>query len=506
MSQKMKTLFIVPNNDAEAIKIQEILAREGKIKGKDFVVTEQGWGSSWENLEEPIKEIIKDYDKVYGIELKGKILGENCENIDHHIYYEGENREEYKKEKTSLEKIADILGTKLTIEEQFYVANDVEYIPGMRKLGQNLGLSEQDVAEFVEKVNNDEAKAQGITNEIKEMARRAIEKGYIYDQRLIVIDIPEIKAMREVTNILYKMGKHGDMYHETTVINIHDKEGRIVVFGKREGIIDELIKKYPEKSWTGGEQTHGYFGIQLDGIEEKENIAKEIVGFLEEKMLGYHRLVEKGDIIETKNYGLNLNVHQVDNPEVFYQAICAAKGGNDHGDYVHTYDPKEYEDMKLFIVNAGVAGIAVKKDGDVVSVFKNPDMAQKDDIERINRELLLTAINNGGRKLDCFDGFLPELYSKFGFSPACRLKFNDEFAPEKWNYERDGRPNVIFMVHNGDTVDEIKRKQEQGGYDKYEEIKNKALYVEDYDEAVELVNAKLAETDENREKREGYFR
>jgi hypothetical protein len=30
----MKTLFIVPNNDAEALKIQEILKREGKKRVK----------------------------------------------------------------------------------------------------------------------------------------------------------------------------------------------------------------------------------------------------------------------------------------------------------------------------------------------------------------------------------------------------------------------------------------------------------------------------------------
>jgi hypothetical protein len=47
----MKTLFIVPNNDAEALKIQEILKREGKKEGEDFVITNQQWGASWDKLE-----------------------------------------------------------------------------------------------------------------------------------------------------------------------------------------------------------------------------------------------------------------------------------------------------------------------------------------------------------------------------------------------------------------------------------------------------------------------
>jgi hypothetical protein len=304
--------------------------------------------------------------------------------------------------------------------------------------------------------------------------------------------------MREVTNILHEMGKHGDMYHETTVIYIHDKEGRIIVFGKRDGIIEELIKKYPEKSWTGGEETHGYFGIQLGETDEKNKIAVEIIDFLEEKVLGYHRLVEQEDIIKTENHGPNLNIHYIDDPEVFNRAICAAKGYNEHGAFVHTYEAEEYKDMKLFIVNAGAAGIAVKKDGDVVSVFKNPDMAQKDDIEKINKELLLTAIDNGGKKLDCFDGFLPELYSKFGFEPGCRIEFNDEFAPEGWDFERDGRPDIIFMIHNGDTAEEIKRKQASGEYKNYVDVKETIPYAENYDQAIEFVNEKLIEREKEK--------
>lgn len=51
----------------------------------------------------------------------------------------------------------------------------------------------------------------------------------------------------------------------------------------------------------------------------------------------------------------------------------------------------------MFLVNAGCAGCAVTKDGDIVSVFKNDDMAQKDDVEKISTALLLTAIENGGK-------------------------------------------------------------------------------------------------------------
>lgn len=34
---------------------------------------------------------------------------------------------------------------------------------------------------------------------------------------------------------------------------------------------------------------------------------------------------------------------------------------------------------------------------------------------------------------------------KHGFIPVCKVPFNDEFAPDGWNFERDGRPFIIFL-------------------------------------------------------------
>jgi hypothetical protein len=492
----MKILFIAPNNDAEGIAIQEMLKRNNQ----EYVVTNQQWGASWEQLEEEIKKKIPGYERIYGIELKGNLPSDNCVNIDHHVYYEegDEAKNKELKFRSSLRQVADILGTELTEEELFYEANDVGYIPEMRKLGEELKMSETEISAMIRKINEDEAKAQGVTDEIRMIAREAIDNGYIYDERLIWIDLSDFRAMREATNILYRMGKHKDMLYETTVIDTHDGGNRIIVFGNREKIIRMLTELYPESSWSGGKEEHGYFGIQLKDQKKKGALAKEIRYLLEEKILGYHRLVEKSDIVHSENYGPNLNIHQIGNPTVFHRAIGQAKSGNEYGSLVHTYGPEEYGKMKLFVVNAGAAGIAIKKDGDIVSVFKNPDMANKDLIEKISNVLLIESIKNGGRKLDCFDGFLPELYSKFGFTPIARLKFNDEFAPEKWDYERDGRPNIIFMAHNGESLEEVLRKQESGGYIKYREIKEGVPFVADYEQASEMVGGFLSRQDEKR--------
>jgi len=487
-----KTLFIVPNNDAEALKIQEMLTKYGA----EFLVTNQAWGASWTKLEDSIKQELKNYEKVYGIELQGEMVDENCENIDHHKYYKiGDEQNSEQKIDSALGQVAKLLRHELTTEEKFYEANDTGYIPEMEKLAVELKLSPEESEKFIEQVNFDEEKMQGVTSEIREMAQHAVDDAYVYDERLVWIDLPDFKAMRPVTNILYRMGKYKNMLYDTTVIGANDGPGRLVVFGNKEKIVESLTGIYKEGSWSGGNDEYGYFGIQFKELKQKEEISREIRGYLEEKVLGYHRIVERGDIIKTENYGPGLHIHELKNSEKFYEAINSAKKDNEYGSFVHAYERDEYKKMKLFVVNAGAAGVAVKK-GDIVSVFKNPDMALKDSIERINNTLLVTALKNGGERLDCFDGFLPELYAKFGFVPCARLKFNDEYAPEGWNFERDGKPNILFMGHNGDTLDEIYKKQENKSWTKYADVRENVPFVEDYDQASEVVSEFLKNRDE----------
>ena len=70
IKMKNNMVFVVPKNDAEAIRIAEILINQ-EIK---VLVTAQTWGASWENLEKSIKEELETLQhshQIYGIELKG---------------------------------------------------------------------------------------------------------------------------------------------------------------------------------------------------------------------------------------------------------------------------------------------------------------------------------------------------------------------------------------------------------------------------------------------------
>lgn len=184
------------------------------------------------------------------------------------------------------------------------------------------------------------------------------------------------------------MGKYVDMGYNNVVVSSIDKVNnrRIVYFGNRE-IINELNQNMEDIKirWTGGEPESGFFGIQLSEGEDFEQTSERMRWLLEERTLGYHRIVKNEDIItsqETPKYGKNIRVHEIANPQTFHTAISTSQDNNAHSAFVHVYDPEEYAEKRMFLVNAGCAGCAVTKDGDIVSVFKNDDMAQKDDVEK----------------------------------------------------------------------------------------------------------------------------
>lgn len=138
----------------------------------------------------------------------------------------------------------------------------------------------------------------------------------------------------------------------------------------------------------------------------------------------------------------------------FANSIQFAKEKNLHGAYVTQYSINEYKNMSLFLSDDGNVGVALhdtEYGTDIVSVFKNPDVKVKKAVSSI----LLTSIENGGNKLDNFDGKLSEMYAQHGFIPVARCAFNEEFAPSDWNYERDGKPDIIFWIHDGNNVDTI---------------------------------------------------
>lgn len=165
----------------------------------------------------------------------------------------------------------------------------------------------------------------------------------------------------------------------------------------------------------------------------------------------------------------------------FADLITESKKSTPFGSSVYVYPPEEYSKMKLFIAKDGLSGVAVKPDGDIVSVFSHSD-------SKAGRAAMELAISAGGKKLDCFDTILPAYYSAHGFRAVSRLKWDDSQAPEGWDKNtyakhNNGQPDVVFMVYDPSYFGQYSKKQ--------------GKYATSYDQAVNM--QKLASNKAQRE-------
>lgn len=121
---------------------------------------------------------------------------------------------------------------------------------------------------------------------------------------------------------------------------------------------------------------------------------------------------------------------------------------------VWVYGEDEYRKMRLFTTEDGSAGFALKDGDEIVSVYSHGGPQNR----AVGQALLATAVAQGGRRLDCFDTILPRLYARAGFVPVARLAWDDEEAPDGWDYDtyerfNNGRPDVVFMAYDPEAVD-----------------------------------------------------
>lgn len=171
-------------------------------------------------------------------------------------------------------------------------------------------------------------------------------------------------------------------------------------------------------------------------------------------------------------------------PQVFTAALDDAIKANKHGLMVSPKTPQELADSGAvtFMTNDGLAGAAVTADGDIEAVFKNP----ASQIKRASAPLMLNAIENGGRKLDCYGIGLVNNYNTFGFEPVARVAWNPEYAPEGWTYG----PKDVYVMKLSDGVDaaavkaRLGLKESEGGFHAWTQPELDALPEMDYDEAL----------------------
>ena len=253
-------LIVTPINDGEATQIAKIL-KEKNIK---TLITSQGWGASWNELEPEIKKEIEEYKnkgyKIFGVELQGQ-APEGAVNIDHHIY-DGDDRTN---ELSSLEQVAQLVNHKLSLFEEFVSANDKGFIPAMYKLAKTKNLSEEETQKMIEKVRLQDRAAQGITPEQEKIAEKAIEEAEVSD----LLTVVRMSHSKTATVCDRLWGSYENLL-------ILSEDGEVNFFGCQKVIkkLSDLVKG----SWSGGDLDHdngfwgGYPPQDLDIEKEVKNL------------------------------------------------------------------------------------------------------------------------------------------------------------------------------------------------------------------------------------------
>jgi len=108
--------------------------------------------------------------------------------------------------------------------------------------------------------------------------------------------------------------------------------------------------------------------------------------------------------------------------------------------FLTIYSAQEYKASKsaCYLSEDKQSGYAITGENDLISVFSLPGAKQGQDAVK-------SAIENGAVTLDCMDGYLPRFYATFGFVEYSRAAWDEQYAPGDWDYERFGRPDIVFM-------------------------------------------------------------
>ena len=132
----------------------------------------------------------------------------------------------------------------------------------------------------------------------------------------------------------------------------------------------------------------------------------------------------------------------ISDPEAFLDSIKKSS----RKEMLTDYTIEDLENMKTYKLDGYDIGYALKQDdegnyNEIVSVFNNSG------IKGIGDDLIQSAIRNGGRYLDHYDGFLSGFYSKHGFEEYKRDKFDPQYDPTGEFRAKYGPSDIIYRKY-----------------------------------------------------------
>ncbi len=188
------------------------------------------------------------------------------------------------------------------------------------------------------------------------------------------------------------------------------------------------------------------------------------------------------EVVETKDVSAN--------SAAFSAALDESRAANTQNGWAVT--PKSAQEIaengvRVFMNDSASAGFGIAPDGDIEAVFANKSKGAP---RHALASMIPQAIANGGTKLDCYGEGLVRIYSRYGFTPVARVKFDAEQANEGWTPDK-GTPDIYFMMATDLDPDSVARNF--GNYPVLTKAQLDALPVMDYDAAYAYRDELLAQ-------------
>ena len=178
-------------------------------------------------------------------------------------------------------------------------------------------------------------------------------------------------------------------------------------------------------------------------------------------------------------YGItDVKLQETKDSQKFASAIKAAKESNPNGGAVDEHPIEELNTFKKFLSEDGMAGVAVKQDGDITAVFKNTNLKERG----VVNDLIITARANGGEKMDCYGRGLVNMYEQCGYVPVAKVKFNADYVDDPVLLKT--RPDVYVMMKNTDSIQTVVKKNAEKSYKKSSQRELDDLPDFEYDDAL----------------------
>lgn len=260
----------------------------------------------------------------------------------------------------------------------------------------------------------------------------------------------QLKSFDKMTSTFNRMPK--DM-------SIEDKKKSFDLLVEKDKLTDEINGK-DESLSTKQKERIAEINKELSdislGVKQEQKTEEEVIPVETNEVVAE---TEGKDL--TTQYIESIDKVKSESPETFWSVDKPFQ--NENGTIDEVQLKKAEDEGRLIKTEAGFG--VVSEEGDIKGVFKS-DLESN---EKTGDKVIQEAVKAGGIKLDNFA--LPNLmkiYQRNGFRVTSRTPFNEEFAPEGWNKEKDGTPDVVAMVYDPNNELDIEEKvfdNPETGYD-----------------------------------------